>query len=59
MSKKNEYNYPLRLDLKHKKPLKKMAKERRNSMNDEINFAIEYWLLKHQEESKPSNWAKS
>jgi len=32
------------------KELEKMAKERGNSINEEINYALQHWLLKHKED---------
>ncbi len=39
--------------------LEKMAKSRGNSINEEINYALNHWLLKHEEEGRPDSWVKS
>lgn len=59
MAKDKWYTYLLRLDKKNKKALQRMAKERRNSLNDEINLAVDYWLLKHEEEKYPASKLKT
>lgn len=46
------YNYPLKLDLKFKKPLQNIAKSNRRKINEEINLAVEMYIKLQQEKSK-------
>lgn len=51
MSKEIVYNYPLRLDGKHRSPLLRLSKNTRLSINDHINLAVEQYLKQLKEEN--------
>ena len=44
------YNFRADRNIFSWKELEKMAKERGNSINEEINYALHHWLLKNKEE---------
>jgi hypothetical protein len=46
------YSYPLKLDLKFKKPLQDIAKANRRKINDEINLAVEMYVKLQKEKAK-------
>jgi hypothetical protein len=42
--KDNRYSYPLKLDKNLKEPIKKIAKNNRRKINDELNIAVKLYI---------------